>query len=110
MKYILGPSSARLIYCCAQLRRGVASLPKNIALARTIAEAEEGRSSPRCTEHPRSTASLYCHTCSKNICLNCYFSSIGKGDGDKKAEGSHNGHDVKTSDAVLAKEKVRENY
>jgi len=93
----------RLVY---QLRRGVHSLPKNVALQRTIEERERaGQSgvagSLMCEVHPDDAVSLYCKTCEKTICLKCYFSNT-----LRKGDTLHTGHQVDTSEDAFTKEKV----
>ena len=103
----------RLVY---MLRRGVASLPKNIALQRTI-DAQIQRHGSRenllasssvggvttCDEHPTDAVALYCKTCEKSICLKCYFSGT-----LRRGQTMHTGHDVAPSDDVASKERVRQ--
>lgn len=92
----------RLVY---QLRQGIKSLPKNVALERTISEHNQQQQSGKtimCEEHPEDTAALYCKTCEKLICLKCYFSTNTL----RRGKMSHNGHQVDTSEDVFTKEKV----
>lgn len=90
----------RLVY---QLRRGVRSLPKNVALQRTIDERERASQSGglMCEAHPEDAVSLYCKTCEKTICLKCYFSNT-----LRKGDILHTGHQVDTSEDAFTKEKV----
>ena len=97
----------RLIY---QLRRGVKSLPKNVALQRTIDERERLGSGGRaahgsgvvmCETHPYDAVSLYCRTCEKSICLKCYFANT-----IRKGDSMHTGHKVDTSEDMFSKERV----
>ena len=97
----------RLIY---QLRRGVKSLPKNVALQRTIDErgptavvgrSNRGTSSLMCETHPDDAVSLYCRTCEKAICLKCYFTNT-----IRKGDTMHTGHQVDTSEDMFSKERV----
>lgn len=91
----------RLIY---QLRRGVKSLPKNVALQRTIDEQMQinSRRVSMCGEHPDDAISLYCKTCEKAICLKCYFTGT-----LRKGDTMHSGHQVQTTEDAFSKEKVR---
>ena len=93
----------RLVY---QLRRGVRSLPKNVALQRTIEERERASqggvvSGLMCDAHPDDAVSLYCKTCEKTICLKCYFSNT-----LRKGDTLHTGHQVDTSEDAFTREKV----
>lgn len=90
----------RLVY---QLRRGVKSLPKNVALQRTIDEHNKSALGlvTMCESHPEDRVSLYCKTCEKAICLKCYFPNT-----LRKGEALHSGHQVDTSEDVFSREKV----
>lgn len=90
----------RLIY---QLRRGVKSLPKNVALQRTIDEHQKTTTSlsSMCETHPDDAVSLYCKTCEKGICLKCYFPNT-----LRKGDMLHAGHQVDTSEDVFSRERV----
>ena len=96
----------RLVHKLAQ---GIKSLPKNVALAKTIDEYHAQKSHPdenstkcqkKCDQHPLDEVSLYCKTCDKYICLKCYFSSTLRGKGD------HSRHDVDTSQDAHQRELV----
>lgn len=89
----------RLVY---QLRRGVKSLPKNVALQRTIDEHLRANSGVvlMCDSHPEDAISLYCRTCEKGICLKCYFTNT-----LRKGESLHAGHQVDTSEDVYSRER-----
>ena len=91
----------RLVY---QLRQGIKSLPKNVALERTIEEHSitTGRSNAMCEEHPDDAVALYCKTCEKSICLKCYFTSNTL----RKGQSTHSGHQVDTSEDAFTKERV----
>ncbi|KAI0239484.1 hypothetical protein LSAT2_009783 [Lamellibrachia satsuma] len=85
----------RLVY---QLRQGIKSLPRNVALQRAIDEHCRNSSfaNLRCEQHPDDAASLYCKTCEKSICLKCFFSA--------KGQSVHNDHDVDTSEDAFSQE------
>ena len=90
----------RLVY---QLRQGIKSLPKNVALERTIDEhATVTRQNFMCEQHPDDAATLYCKTCEKSICLKCYFTSNTL----RKGQSMHAGHQVDTSEDAFTKEHV----
>ncbi|KAK2181746.1 hypothetical protein NP493_383g03012 [Ridgeia piscesae] len=85
----------RLVY---QLRQGIKSLPRNVALQRAIDEHSRTSSfaNLRCEQHPDDAASLYCKTCEKSICLKCFFST--------KGQSVHNDHNVDTSEDAFSQE------
>lgn len=88
----------RLVY---QLRKGVQSLPKNVALQRTIDEHNKtsNRHDLMCPDHPNDAVTLYCKTCEKSICLKCYFTN-NRGTG----QSVHSHHQVDTSEDAFTKE------
>jgi hypothetical protein len=90
----------RLVY---QLRKGVQSLPRNVALQRTIDEHNKTatRHDLMCQEHPDDAVTLYCKTCEKSICLKCYFTNT-----LRKGQCTHSGHQVDTSEDAFTKEMV----
>ena len=88
----------RLVY---QLRQGIKSLPKNVALERTIEEHMHSGKNVMCEEHPEDTAALYCKTCDKLICLKCYFTNT-----LRRGKMSHSGHEVDTSEDAFSRERV----
>ena len=92
----------RLVY---QLRQGIKSLPKNVALERTIEESltnPPGKSNVRCKEHPEDAIALYCKTCEESICLKCYFTNT-----LRRGQVTHSGHQVDTSEDAFTREKVK---